>query len=211
MMKKSFLLALFLFSQHLIFAQNFSVGPIIGLNYSNLRGDVENNSGKMGFAGGIFANYSITDQFGLTGQVLYSQQGAKFEASGVENAFKLSYVQVPILGAYYFGKEKFRPKVLLGPQFGFLLSATDKDGNDLDPNGDFLETTDFGVTGGLGFNYNLAPKIWLNADVRYNLGLTDLSKSTTSIQNSNLAIMVGVSIGFKDYDMKSGSFSSPKK
>lgn len=211
MMKKSFFTLLLLLSQHLIFAQNFSVGPIIGLNYSNLRGDVENNSGKLGFAGGIFANYSITDEFGLTGQVLYSQQGAKFEVSGIENSFKLSYVQIPVLGAYYFGKDKFRPKVLLGPQFGFLLSATDKDGNDLDPNGTLLETTDFGVTGGLGFNYNLAPKIWLNADVRYNLGLTDLDKSTTSIQNSNLAIMVGLSIGFKDYDAKSGSFSSPKK
>jgi outer membrane protein W len=211
-MKKSIVLFLFILCQQFVLGQNFSVGPILGLNYSNLRGDnTDNSSGKLGFAGGIFANYSITDDFGLTGQLLYSQQGAKFEVLGTETSTNFNYLQVPILGAYYFGKNNFKPKVLLGPQIGFLLSAKDKDGNDLDPNGTLLETTDFGATFGVGFNYNLAPKIWLNADVRYNLGLTDLDKETTKLYNSNLALMVGVSIGFKDYDMKSGSFSKNKK
>jgi len=59
--------------------QNFSIGPVVGLNVSNLSGDIENNSFKAGFAGGIFANYSITTDFGLTGQVLYSQQGTNVE------------------------------------------------------------------------------------------------------------------------------------
>lgn len=208
-MKKSIVLFLLITCQ-VALGQNFSVGPILGLNYSNFRGDVENNSGKLGFAGGIFANYSITDDFGLTGQVLYSQQGAKFDVGNAKSNF--NYLQVPVLGAYYFGKDKFRPKVLLGPQIGFLLSATDNDGNDLDPNGTTLETTDFGATIGAGFNYSLAPKIWLNADLRYTYGFTDLDKSPTiSVYNSNLAIMVGVSIGFRDYDMKSGSFSKTKK
>lgn len=209
-MKKITLSLLLLLSNFLAFGQNFSIGPILGLNVSNLSGDIENNSFKMGFAGGAFANYSITTDFGLTGQLLFSQQGAKTEFGGVENKIRLDYLQVPVLGAYYFGKDKFRPKVLLGPQFGFLLTAKDKDGNDLDPNGQIFETSDISIVAGAGFNYNLAPKIWLNADVRYNFGTSNISKvSGTELRNQHFAITVGVSIGFRDYDEKTGSFSKP--
>ncbi|GAB4132785.1 MAG: porin family protein [Raineya sp.] len=190
------------------FGQNFSIGPIVGLNIANLSGDIENNSFKVGFAGGAFANYSITNEFGLTGQLLYSQQGANIEFGNVEDKIRLDYLQVPVLGAYYFGKDKFRPKVLLGPQFGFLLSAKDKDGNDFDSNGQIFETSDISIVAGAGFNYNLAPKIWLNADVRYNFGTSNISKiSGEELRNQHFAVMVGVSIGFRDYDEKTGSFS----
>lgn len=211
-MRKITLLSFAIFVYFFASGQNFSVGPIVGLNVSNLTGDIENNSFKAGFAGGIFANYSITDEFGLTGQLLYSQQGANFELANVENKIKLDYLQVPVLGAYYFGKDKFRPKVLLGPQFGFLLSAKDKDGNDLDPNGQIYETSDISIVAGAGFNYNLAPKIWLNADVRYNFGTSNISKvAGNELRNQYFAVMVGVSIGFRDYDEKTGSFSKPSK
>ncbi len=209
-MKKTTLFVLAFFINLLVLGQNFSVGPILGLNFSNLSGDIENNSFKAGFAGGVFANYSITTDFGLTGQLLYSQQGANVEFGGVENKIRLDYLQVPLLGAYYFGKDKFRPKVLLGPQFGFLLTAKDKDGNDLDPNGQIYETSDISIVAGAGFNYNLAPKIWLNADVRYNFGTSNISKvSGAELRNQHFAVMVGVSIGFRDYDEKTGSFSKP--
>ena len=209
-MKKITLLVFALFVNFFASGQNFSVGPILGLNVSNLSGDIENNSFKTGFAGGVFANYSITTDFGLTGQLLYSQQGVSSDFGGVESKIRLDYLQVPVLGAYYFGKDKFRPKVLLGPQFGFLLSAKDKDGNDLDPNGQIFETSDISIVAGLGFNYNLAPKIWLNADVRYNFGTSNISKvAGTELRNQHFAVMVGVSIGFRDYDEKTGSFSKP--
>lgn len=115
------------------------------------------------------------------------------------------------MGAYYFGKDKFRPKVMLGPQFGFLLSAKDKDGADLDPNEIIYETNDLGVVLGAGFNYNITPKIWLNADVRYNYGISNISKlANDELRNQHFAIMVGVSIGFRDYDEKTGTFSKPQ-
>jgi len=193
------------------FGQNFSIGPMVGLNVSNLSGDIENTTFKAGFAGGVFANYSITTDFGLTGQVLYSQQGANIELAGVEQKIKLDYLQIPILGAYYFGKDKFRPKVMLGPQFGFLLSAKDKDGSDIDPNGAIYETNDLSAVLGAGFNYNIAPKIWLNADVRYNYGISNISKlGGDELRNQHFAVMVGVSIGFRDYDEKTGTFSKPQ-
>ena len=213
MSKKISFLAFFLLAGLFTFGQNFSVGPILGLNIANLSGDIENNSFKSGFSGGAFANYSITTDFGLTGQLLYSQQGANIDSGGVESKLRLDYLQVPILGAYYFGKDKFRPKVLLGPQFGFLLSSKDKDGSDLDPNGNIYETSDISAVLGAGFNYNLAPKIWLNADLRYNYGISNISKiSGEELRNQHFAIMVGVSIGFRDYDEKTGTFSkTPNK
>jgi outer membrane protein W len=211
MKKLSLMLALVAF-QAVCFAQNFSVGPIVGLNISNLRGDVTNNSAKLGLAAGAFANYSITDNFGFTGQLLYSQQGAKTKVGTNDDAVKLDYLQIPILAVYYLGQGNFRPKLLLGPQFGFLLSAKDKAGKDQDPNNVILEKNDLGIVVGAGFNYNLSSKIWLNADVRYDYGLTDIFKDVNiKGYNTNFALMVGVSFGFKDYDMKTGAFTSPKK
>ncbi|MEA5401377.1 porin family protein [Arcicella sp. DC2W] len=176
-------------------AQNLSFGPSAGVNFSNLSSN-SNTSTKTGLATGVFLNYSSKEWFGVGVQVLYSELGAKLK--NTDNSINLNYIQVPVLFTYYFnGGNKvgsFRPKLFAGPHVDFLLNAKDKDGNNLNPNGQFYSSSDLGVTFGGGFNYALAEKIWLNVDARYGLGLTDATKSTTSnSMNRNLGINVGVS------------------
>lgn len=176
-------------------AQNLSFGPSAGVNFSNLSSN-SNTSTKTGLATGVFFNYSSKNWFGVGVQVLYSELGAKVKSTS--NSINLNYIQVPVLFTYYFNGNNevgsFRPKLFVGPHVDFLLNAKDKDGNDLNPNGQFYSSTDLGVTVGGGFNYALADKIWLNVDARYGLGLTDATKSTTSnSMNRNIGINVGVS------------------
>ncbi|MDR6565003.1 MULTISPECIES: porin family protein [unclassified Arcicella] len=176
-------------------AQNLSFGPMAGVNFSNLSSN-DNTSTKTGLAAGAFFNYSSKNWFGVGVQVLYNELGAKVK--NVDNSINLNYLQVPVLFTYYFAGENtagsFRPKLFVGPHVNFLLNAKDKNGIDLNPNGQNFSSTDFGVTVGGGFNYALADQIWLNVDARYGLGLTDATKSTTSnSMNRNLGINVGVS------------------
>ena len=184
-------------------ANNLSIGPIVGANFSTLRGD-DDYKFKTGFSGGIFANYSILDNLGVTAQVLYSTQGAKSKTNS-DFTQKVNYFQIPVLLMYYFNKpgSTFRPKVMLGPQFGFLSSAKNTIGsNSMDTKNAYTDT-DLSATLGLGFNYRVGKGMWLNVDARYAHGLQNLAKSLSVISptnNSVISIMAGVSFAFGNYE-----------
>ena len=75
---------------------NLSIGPIVGVNFSTLRGN-DDSKFKTGFSGGLFANYSILENLGVTAQVLYSTQGANSKASS-DKSLKVNYFQIPEIG-----------------------------------------------------------------------------------------------------------------
>jgi outer membrane protein W len=200
-MKKIFLTSAILLIINILnfsYAQNVSIGPALGANLATMAGNgFSNTELKAGFAGGLFINYSIADDFGLMGSLLYSQQGTKI--ANVDNPFKFDYIQVPILASYFLGEKgsKFRPKILLGPQIGFLLKAESPNGTDLKANS---ESTDISGVLGLGFNYNLSKGIWLNMDARLGWGFTDINKATPEAYNRYGAVMVGLSFPLGNYD-----------
>ena len=73
----------------------------------------------------------------------------------------------------FFGDlgESFRPKVYAGFVPAFLLGAKV---NDVKIDEDAFSSFNLGLGGGLGFNTRVANRVWLNADVRALLGLTDI-------------------------------------
>ncbi|MEA5458434.1 porin family protein [Arcicella sp. LKC2W] len=196
MKKQSILfIATLMFICQLSVAQNLSFGPMAGVNFSTLSG-TENTKSKTGLLAGAFLNYSSKNWFGLGVQVLYNQAGASL-VTPVESV-NLNYLQIPILATYYFGEGNktgsFRPKLFAGPHVNFLLNAQNKDGNDLNPEGKFYKNSDLGLTFGGGFNYALAEKTWLNFDVRYGLGLTNIAQQgNIDIMNRGLGFTLGVS------------------
>lgn len=175
-------------------AQNWSLGPIAGLNITKISGDGNDDlKYKPGFVGGVVINYSNVSHMGISANILFSQYGAENE--GRDSKLTLNYLQLPIYGVYYFGAQAdhFRPKIYAGPYVSFLMSA--KDGNDVDVNPDdaFFNNIDGGLVGGLGFNYRLVRGIWLNMDVRYTVGLSDIDKTElTKSYNQGAGIMLGV-------------------
>ena len=176
-------------------SQNLSFGPMAGLNISSLN-NLENSSSKAGLVAGAFFNYSSKNWFGLGLQVVYNGLGAKL-TTPVET-INLNYIQVPLLATYYLaGSNKqgsFRPKFFAGPHINFLMNAKNKDGNDLNPDNLYYKNAELGLTFGLGFNYAVMNKTWLNFDVRYGVGLTDATQnSKTNITNNAFAVTLGLS------------------
>jgi outer membrane protein W len=146
----------------------FSLGPRGGINFSNVT-NVDESQSVTGVVLGLTTTYSLDQHSGLTLDVLYSVEGYK---APFEN-YDLRYLQIPIYFDYFFGQlgDRFRPKIYLGASPSFFLSGTL---NELDVNEPYYNKFLIHATGGLGFNYRVANRIWLNTDARYFLGLSDI-------------------------------------
>lgn len=152
-------------------AQNkdrISIGPRGGVNVSGVT-NVEESQTVTGLAIGLTSTYSFNERTGITMDVLYSVEGYKapFEL------YKMRYLQVPVYFDLFFGQlgQRFRPKVYAGVSPAFLLSGTL---NDLDINQPYFNKFMMNAVGGVGFNYRIANRIWLNTDARAFIGLHDI-------------------------------------
>lgn len=171
----------------------FSIGPRVGVNFANVS-NVENSKSLTGLAIGLTSTYSINETAGLTFDLLYSGEGYK---SG-NDEYKLNYLQIPIYFDVFLGEqgEQFRPKVYAGFVPGFLLNAKT---NDTELNKDDFNGFNFAFSGGLGFNYRVGSRIWLNTDLRAYLGLTDIRDEALQIgdkrANNNVQLSLGLAYG----------------
>lgn len=182
-MKKNILLVFALIFSVIGFSQELDLGIKAGINFASLS-DVEGGlSNKSGFQAGAFAGVKFSEKLGLQADLLFSQQGATFNAED----FDLTYVNVPIVLKYYVYKGL---NIQAGPQFGFIVDDNIKE---LTFGGREAETTD--VSGVVGLGYDLP--FGLRVDGRYNFGLTDVLKdagvNTTNGKNEVISIAVGYS------------------
>ncbi|WP_130736698.1 porin family protein [Flavobacterium sp. J27] len=181
-MKKLFFAAAAVLAFGVTNAQEVKFGAKAGLNLSTLTGD-DDTSMKVGFQVGGFAEIGISDKFAIQPELLYSAQGTKYDGAG-DPSLNLDYLNIPVMAKYYV-TEGFSLEA--GPQIGFLLSAKAKsDGGDVDFK-DYVNSTDFGLNVGAG--YDVTENI--NLGLRYGFGLSDVNKEgDDSIKNSNFAFAV---------------------
>lgn len=192
----------------LTFAQ--SIGIKGGMNLStlsdsdNLLGDNTNgvdSKSKVGFYGGLFANFPVAANFSIQPEVLYNNVGTKITGDdevGNEGSIRLNldYISVPVMFQY-----NATPSFYLeaGPQFGFLINSNlkaevngDTQTEDIDT--DNFNTFDVGV--GLGAGYWITPKFGINA--RYVAGISDVAKDNNTDYNfRNNNFQVGLAYKFK--------------
>lgn len=102
-----------------------SVGPLVGINFSDIAGDdfadeFGDTSSRFGLAAGGFAEFGVSDRLAIRPEVVYTQKGAKVDEPVAVTA-KLDYVQVPVLAKVMLGAAGAGPRfnILLGPAFGF--------------------------------------------------------------------------------------------
>jgi outer membrane protein W len=145
-----------------------SIGPRAGINFSNVT-NVDESQSVTGAVFGLTSTFSFNERTGLTLDVLYSVEGYKapFEK------YKLRYLHVPVYLDFFFGQlgQRFRPKVYVGVSPAFWLSGTL---NELDVNTPYYNKFILHASGGAGFNYRIANRIWLNTDARLYVGLSDI-------------------------------------
>lgn len=191
----AFIFTVFQFAQ----AQELTFGVKGGVNLASLGGDVESGAkGKLGLHLGGLAEYMLSDEFGIQGELLYSSLGGKYEESeegfSVEAETRLAYLSLPIMGKYYVTEAI---ALEAGPQFSFLLSAEEEftaefDGeteSDTEDIKEFTNSLDLGF--GIGGSYNTEGGLFFG--LRYVLGLSNIYKDADdfSVQNNVLQISAG--------------------
>lgn len=176
----------------------WSFGPELGVNFSKFGQDADETDYQTGLIAGGFLTYSIRNTHALTAKILYSQKGARDEASNTN--LQLNYIEVPVIVRVFFNREgDVRPNIFAGPSFGFLNGAktkvADGDYEKLDNYEDLYNTFDVGLGLGLGLNIRVGNEIYFVVDTRYTYGLSDLSKSNSKVNNQAIGITAGLSFG----------------
>ena len=193
--KTALLVALLIINVKMVTAQTLSIGPTIGGNLSAISG-IPNTKSLAGLSIGGFANYSINENFGVSLKIIYSQLGTAFANSN--EIARLNYVQVPLTAVYYFGDagNRFRPKIFVGPYIGSLLRVNNANGNEIlgSDGKSIYNKTDVGGLAGVGFNYRIQSRTWLNVELGYGKSFSNLAKTpNNTYYNSALNVNVGVS------------------
>lgn len=179
-MKKSIATLLLIFTTSLIFSQDIDFGIKAGANFANIT-DAKGLSNKTGFQAGLFLGLHLTDKFAIQPELLYSQQGGKFDLG----EFDLTYVNLPVIAKIYLA-QGFNFQV--GPQFGFVV---DKKVNTLIGTiKTDAETENFDLSAAVGVGYDFP--FGARFDARYNFGLTDVTKNSNS-KNSVFSVALGYS------------------
>lgn len=171
----------------------FTFGVKGGANISNLNGDIETSGSRTSFTLGGMAEVEITEKFSYQMELLYSSQGANvdnsllgislnddniFQEIFIDEYVKVDYLLIPMLAKYYF-TERF--SVELGPQIGILLSAKTAENGSSKNMKDATESLELAANFGLGYKLDNG----LNFGVRYNLGLTNITKDVFTLISEN--------------------------
>ncbi|QAA80596.1 PorT family protein [Aequorivita sp. H23M31] len=176
-MKKLIVVALTLFIGTTAFSQSLDLGVKAGANFANIS-DAAGLSNKTGFQAGIFGGVKFSDKLGIQADLLYSQQGAKFDGG----SFDLSYVNIPVVLKYYLFQGL---NLQAGPQFGFVV-----DDNVTKVFGSIAKAESTDVSGVVGAGYDFP--FGIRVDGRYNFGLTDVIDGAKN-KNSVFSIALGYS------------------
>ena len=165
-------------------SNGFSFGLKVGVNATDLGGDISNTDVRYGLNVGSFVEYSF-NRLAFASGLFYSQQGA--EIDGSDDDLKLNYLNIPFELRYYVVPNSLY--LGTGAQLGFLLSA-DQEVSERDINiKDDLKRVDFSIPLAIGYHFNFG----LTADLRYNLGLNDIDDGFTNqkIKNRTTQLTIG--------------------
>ncbi|MFZ4797759.1 MAG: porin family protein [Bacteroidia bacterium] len=199
-MKKFILLSILVSTFGFVNAQKSQFGIKGGLNISNQSNSIktldypQTSSPIIAFNIGGFVEIKISDNISVQPELLYSAQGGKSnsvvflstedpgEFFDVESESSLSYINIPVMFKYYVIKEF---SLDLGPQLGVLVSSKNKltsigrtTGEIIsgENSGDLYKSIDYGLN--IGAGYAITKNI--SAEIRYNLGLNNISKYASS-------------------------------
>lgn len=145
-----------------------------GVNFASFKNEmVSDLESRTGFHAGGLAHIHLSKNWALQPEVVYSSQGVKYENDRMD---KLNYVNIPVQAQYLFNNGL---RLQTGPQLGFLSSSKFENAHTEGESENDIKKTDFSWTFGASY---ITP-IRFGVDVRYNLGINNLSKINPDLQN----------------------------
>jgi hypothetical protein len=186
-----------------------SLGPTASMGISSVTGLYGSNRLHPSGALGIGFVYSKKEHWGFGGGLNMSQEGFENRRT-INNTTYTStvspfYLRVPLSVNYFFRKygDAIRPKIYLGPSFGFKVGERDDmaamPGMEYTSHSsDLFNGFDVGIQGGAGVNVRLAPRLWLNMDLGGYQGVvdvTDIPSSSATNTNEDLRVNIGLMFG----------------
>jgi len=170
------------------------MGMKAGIDLARL--DVDNSDVKVGFIGGAFLTYSISDMLSIQPEILFVMKGGKFveEISlpppfGVMDThydLRLNYLEIPVLIKFnLLMGESFKPSIFAGGYFAIEAGGTaavEFAGSKAEQSIDPFKYTDCGLIFGAGVDMRLGT-VKLTVDVRYDLGLRDAFTVNTTLND----------------------------
>ncbi len=191
-------LALVVFMAGAVNAEGMMFGIKGGLNLANLSGDIEDVKIKMAFGGGVWMNYAINEAFSVQPELFFMMKGAKADVDDIDAGIRANYIDIPVLAKYAIPMEgDFGINLFAGPYLAFLMSAEEYyEDEDADIKDD-LESLDYGLVFGAGFDYKLESGV-ITFDARYALGLTNMVKDSDDweVKNTGIQFLVGYGFAF---------------
>ena len=172
----------------------FTVQPKVGLNVSTLT-DADKTIGDVCF--GMEAEYMFTNIFSLSAGVMVSNQGGKYDESGLSYTADLDYANIPIMANVYV-----LPGLALkaGVQPGFRMKAkmkTDDGSYDIDEfyrlagmliPGEEPKVNKFDLAIPVGISYEYENVV---LDARYNWGLLKVENIGPAYYNRVFEVTLG--------------------
>ena len=182
----------------------WTIGPRMGANYTWVS-DVDNAEPKVKFTGGAFVMYSRWEHFGISADLLYAAKGMSYDyvirdfPLKFKHDINFHYIELPILATYFFNprEHSIRPKLYAGPSINYMVFG--------EHTGPYarkatFQELDYALIVGGGFNFRLAPTLWLNVDARYSHGFINLNhyawfNQDNIIRNRSVGLTVGLGFG----------------
>lgn len=204
MMKKWMIIIVVGMSATSVTAQHISLGPTAGFGHGWINTDnnqsTEKNRFHPSYNMGVKLVYSIMSHWGVSGDVKFSSEGGTIGTDNNNKSIsRINYLRIPVQAVYFFGKygDKVRPKISLGPSVGFFVGGKQKDYE----NGkvvsnvaikNYLNKVDVGLNAAVGANIRLCKSTWLNTDLTYYHGFSDVSIARGNVKLAGIGINVGV-------------------
>lgn len=194
----------------------FELGAQVGPGLTSLRGNrsVDQTDALLAPAAGLTLQYDLSERFGIRLGAGYQRKGMRDEVlftdvngtptGTADVSYTTDFLTFPLMARYAFGQAT-RFSIGLGPYAGMLLQAQERwSGEGLEggtnERTDDLEPWDFGLSASAGAAWSLGGNLWLNAEVRYDKGLTDISALPVvddgSIRTNAVSLLVGCSYRF---------------
>lgn len=181
-MKKTLLTILLLLPLGIIVAQNWSAGPRLGINFSNITNCASDYAA--GINVGLFGEYKIRN-FAIEADLLYSTQGMK--SPNFKDKTNDKFLQVPLKFKLYMPYILSGLNIFAGPQ---LDACLENNSIFIDGSGDKNPYRDItaSITTGIGYRF----KCGLDLTMNYNAGIVSrLKADNRNLMNSVFQISVG--------------------